>query len=103
MASHLVIRPCPKGEDWCAGANGWSGPEYPTCEGCNADGTQTVEAEVKAYYDSERQQVHLAADVMFGNPEDLLGWEVCIDHGPFDEEMTYSQFKRRFVPLVMLP
>lgn len=27
---------------YCAGANGWGGPEYPTCTGCNADGTRTV-------------------------------------------------------------
>lgn len=25
---------------YCAGANGWSGPEYPICDGCNADGTR---------------------------------------------------------------
>jgi hypothetical protein len=25
---------------YCAGANGWSGPEYPICGGCNADGTR---------------------------------------------------------------
>lgn len=24
---------------YCAGANGWGGPEYPTCDGCNSDGT----------------------------------------------------------------
>lgn len=25
---------------YCAGANGWSGPGYPICGGCNADGTR---------------------------------------------------------------
>lgn len=31
---------------YCAGANGWSGPEYPLCNGCNADGTRTVVTDV---------------------------------------------------------
>ena len=29
---------CPKGPGYCAGANGWAGPEYPLCRGCDGTG-----------------------------------------------------------------
>lgn len=32
---------------YCAGANGWSGPEYPICDGCNANGTRAMTVPVR--------------------------------------------------------
>lgn len=49
QAGDVQVVPVDSPEAWCstsycAGANGWGGPEYPTCSGCNADGTRTVPA-----------------------------------------------------------